>query len=167
MWFNEWCRTMRGERCGSLQAHYGTLLRLKQYFPFSLIDAMGSLDECRQQIAREMRYQSSMDLDEATYAAIRHLPLARELVRTSRQQLVSHLDTYCKKHHAIFLEVGPPPPLSSTMLPGRGRSSLPKGSLSARSVAPACCAWRGSIYHFTGLKARSLAFAQQTTAPAC
>ena len=70
---------------------------------------MGSLDECRQQIAREMRYQSSMDLDEATYAAIRHLPLARELVRTSRQQLVSHLDTYCKKHNAIFLQVDPSP----------------------------------------------------------
>lgn len=53
------------------QAHYNTLLRLKQYFPFSLIDAMGSLDECRAQIARELRYQSSLDLDEATYAAIR------------------------------------------------------------------------------------------------
>lgn len=27
-----------------MQAHYNTLLRLKQYFPFSLIDAMGTLD---------------------------------------------------------------------------------------------------------------------------
>lgn len=54
-----------------LQAHYSTLLRLKQYFPFSLIDAMGSLEECKAQIARELRYQSSLDLDEATYATIR------------------------------------------------------------------------------------------------
>lgn len=53
------------------KAHYHTILRLKQYFPFSLIDAMGSLEECRQQIMRELRYQSSLDLDEATYAAIR------------------------------------------------------------------------------------------------
>ena len=88
-----------------LQAHYGTLLRLKQYFPFSLIDAMGTMDECRQQINREMRYQSSMDLDETTYAAIRHLPLAKELVRTSRQQLVSHLDSYSRKHTAVFEKV--------------------------------------------------------------
>jgi hypothetical protein len=32
---------------------------------------MGSLEETRQQIMRELRYQSSLDLDEATYAAIR------------------------------------------------------------------------------------------------
>lgn len=88
-----------------LQAHYGTLLRLKQYFPFSLIDAMGALEECRAQISQELRYQSSMDLEEATYGAIRHLPLAKELVRTSRQQLVSHLDTYCKKHNDVFIKV--------------------------------------------------------------
>lgn len=90
-----------------MQAHYGTLLRLKQYFPFSLIDAMGTVEECRQQINREMRYQSSMDLAEATYSAIRHLPLAKELVRTSRQQLVSHLDMYCKKHNHTFMQVRP------------------------------------------------------------
>lgn len=87
------------------QAHYTTLLRLKQYFPFSLIDAMGSLEECRAQIARELRYQSSLDLDEATYAAIRHLPLAKDLVRASRQQLVAHLDGYAKRHKRLFERV--------------------------------------------------------------
>lgn len=91
--------------CVFLQAHYGTLLRLKQYFPFSLIDAMGTVEECRRQIVRELRYQSSMDLEEQTYSAIRHLPLARELVRTSRQQLVSHLDGYSRKHNTIFKQV--------------------------------------------------------------
>lgn len=53
------------------KAHYNTILRLKSYFPFSLIDAMGTLEECRSQIVRELRYQSSLDLDERTYAAIR------------------------------------------------------------------------------------------------
>lgn len=103
------------------KAHYHTILRLKSFFPFSLIDAMvgcqggtcrrspcafavviiylsraprpelpppssaalligtvlpslptqGTLDEARQQIMRELRYQSSLDLDEATYSAIR------------------------------------------------------------------------------------------------
>eukprot|EP00884_Botryococcus_braunii_P018635 jgi/Botrbrau1/5455/Bobra.27_1s0006.1 len=87
------------------KAHYNTLLRLKQYFPFSLIDAMGTLDECKAQITRELRYQSSLDLDEGTYAAIRHLPLAKDLVRISRQQLVSHLDLYCKRHNKTFMKV--------------------------------------------------------------
>lgn len=91
-----------------MQAHYATILRLKQYFPFSLIDAMGGLEDTRAQISRELRYQSSLDLDEATYAAIRHLPLAQDLVRASRQQLVHRLDTYSKRHHKIFMEVGLP-----------------------------------------------------------
>jgi adenylate kinase family enzyme len=87
------------------KAHYSTILRLKTYFPFSLIDAMGSLDECRAQIVRELRYQSSLDLDEKTYAAIKHLPLARDLVRVARQRLVFRLDSYCKRHNKMFSEV--------------------------------------------------------------
>jgi hypothetical protein len=87
------------------KAHYHTILRLKSFFPFSLIDAMGTLDEARQQIMRELRYQSSLDLDEATYAAIRHLPLARDLVRVARQRLVFRLDAYCKRDNKLFSEV--------------------------------------------------------------
>ena len=87
------------------KAHYSTILRLKQFFPFSLIDAMGTLEECRSQIVRELRYQSSLDLDERTYAAIRHLPLARDLVRVARQRLVFRLDSYCKRHYKLFLDV--------------------------------------------------------------
>lgn len=69
---------------------------------------MGGLEDTRAQISRELRYQSSLDLDEATYAAIRHLPLAQDLVRASRQQLVHRLDTYSKRHHKIFMEVSTP-----------------------------------------------------------
>ena len=35
------------------------------------LGVQGTLDEARQQIMRELRYQSSLDLDEATYSAIR------------------------------------------------------------------------------------------------
>ncbi|KAK9819601.1 hypothetical protein WJX72_000150 [[Myrmecia] bisecta] len=87
------------------KAHYTTLLRLKLYFPFSLIDANGTLEDTKAQIAKELRYQSSLDLDEATYAIIKHLPLAGNLAVTSRQQLVSRLDAYCKRHHKVFVEV--------------------------------------------------------------
>jgi adenylate kinase family enzyme len=87
------------------KAHYSTILRLKSYFPFSLLDAMGTVEECRAQIVRELRYQSSLDLDEKTYAAIRHLPLARDLVRVARQRLVFRLDSYCKRHNEMFGQV--------------------------------------------------------------
>jgi hypothetical protein len=46
---------------------YCLRLRLKQFFPFTLIDAMGSLEETRQQITKELRYQSSLDLSARTY----------------------------------------------------------------------------------------------------
>eukprot|EP00891_Asterochloris_glomerata_P009685 jgi/Astpho2/9685/e_gw1.00147.4.1_t len=92
-------------RYAIFKAHYNTVLRLKQFFPFSLIDAMGSLEDTRAQIMRELRYQSSLDLQEATYAAIRHLPLAADLVKASRQQLVHRLDTYSKRHRKTFLEI--------------------------------------------------------------
>ena len=39
------------------------------------------------------------------YAAIRHLPLAKDLVRASRQQLVAHLDAYSKRHPKLFRAV--------------------------------------------------------------
>jgi hypothetical protein len=87
------------------KAHYQTILRLKSFFPFSLIDAMGTQEETRSQIVRELRYQSSLDLDERTYAAIRHLPLARDLVRVARQRLVFRLDSYCKRNPALFSQV--------------------------------------------------------------
>ena len=66
---------------------------------------MGDLESTKAQIARELRYQSSMDLDDRTYAAIRHLPLAPELVRASRQQLVAHLDSYARRHASTFDKV--------------------------------------------------------------
>ena len=39
------------------------------------------------------------------YSAIRHLPLAKDLVRASRQQLVAHLDAYSKRHRGLFEKV--------------------------------------------------------------
>lgn len=85
--------------------HYTTLLRLMQHFPFTLIDAMGSLKECELQIAKELRYQSSLDLDEDTYALIAHIPLAKEVVRRSRQQLVARLDWYAARNLEVFRSV--------------------------------------------------------------
>jgi len=87
------------------KAHYSAILRLKQFFPFHLIDSMGSLTETQEQITQELRYQSSLDLSEETYAMIRHLPLSKELVRTARQQLVSRLDTYAELHRPDFAAV--------------------------------------------------------------
>lgn len=51
---------------------------------------------------QELRYQSSLDLSEETYSAIRHLPLAKDLQQTARQQLVSRLEGYCRQQRPLF-----------------------------------------------------------------
>ena len=66
---------------------------------------MGTVDDTKAHILRELRYQSSLDLDDATYQSIKHLPLARHLVKSSRQQLVTRLDNYCRRQNEIFQEV--------------------------------------------------------------
>ncbi|KAG1654469.1 hypothetical protein FOA52_006071, partial [Chlamydomonas sp. UWO 241] len=50
-------------------------------------------------------YQSSLDLGQATYQGIRHLPKAHELVQHARQQLVSRLDYHCEKYPHLFQKV--------------------------------------------------------------
>jgi hypothetical protein len=60
------------------------VLKLKDFFPFSLIDAMGTLAECEAQIARELRYQSSLDLHEEVYRRVTPIPLVTEIVNEAR-----------------------------------------------------------------------------------
>ena len=97
--------TAAKRRYSTFKEHYATLLRLKHYFPFTLIDAMGSLRECEAQISRELRYQSSLELGEGTFDAIRHIPIASAIANRARQQLVGRLDDYYNTNTETFLEV--------------------------------------------------------------
>jgi hypothetical protein len=63
---------------------------------------------CSAQIGHELRYQSSLDLDERTYATISRVPLAREVVAHSRQHLVQRLDDYQLSHTDVFHKVRVP-----------------------------------------------------------
>mmetsp|Transcript_26045 Transcript_26045/g.72927 ORF Transcript_26045/g.72927 Transcript_26045/m.72927 type:complete len:387 (+) Transcript_26045:321-1481(+) len=92
-------------RYDTFKKHYSTILKLKDYFPFSLIDAMGSLEDCAAQIAHELRYQSSLDLDEDVYRLVTSIPLVTEIVKEARMKLVRRLNGYCKKHMVLFEEV--------------------------------------------------------------
>jgi hypothetical protein len=76
--------------------HYGAMNRLKELLPFSIIDAMGTLAETREQISNELRYQSSHDLDPATYRLLQHIPLARDVAQNARTELVMRLDSYAQ-----------------------------------------------------------------------
>lgn len=55
--------------------------------------------------SRPRRYQSSLDLSYETYAAIRHLPLARDVSQHARQQLVMRLDNHSERYPDLFQKV--------------------------------------------------------------
>jgi hypothetical protein len=63
---------------------------------------MSSVQDTHEQITQELRHQSSLDLSEDAYSAIRHLPHAKDLQQTARQQLVSRLEGYCSQQRPLF-----------------------------------------------------------------
>lgn len=78
---------------------------LKQSFPFNLINAAGTIEETRQVVMQELSYQSSLELQEETYDALKHLPTAADVSKRARQNLVSRLDSYQFHHREVFTGV--------------------------------------------------------------
>jgi len=78
---------------------------LKRSFPYNLINASGSVEEVKNVVMQELSYQSSLELAEDTYNAIRHIPTAAEITRHARINLVARLDGYQREHTVTFTEV--------------------------------------------------------------
>lgn len=60
---------------------------MKRFFHFHFIDANGGFKEVQERIRKEIAYQSSMELDKATFSFVRKLPLASELTANARHAL--------------------------------------------------------------------------------
>lgn len=73
---------------------YDALVSLKEIFHYHFINAQAPLEKVQQNIVRELEYQSSLELDPRTFDQLRDLPLASEIVRHARQDLVRRLDRY-------------------------------------------------------------------------
>ena len=73
---------------------YDALVSLNQIFHYHFINAQAPLHVVQQNIVRELEYQSSLELDPRTFDALRRLPLASEIIRHARQDLVRRLDNY-------------------------------------------------------------------------
>ncbi|WP_404425237.1 nucleoside monophosphate kinase [Nibricoccus sp. IMCC34717] len=84
---------------------WSALQSLKEIYHYHFINAQGPFDEVEQNILRELQYQSSLELDPATFDRLRSLPLAQEIVVHARQELVKRLDTYEREHTEIFAKV--------------------------------------------------------------
>ncbi|MCB1226135.1 MAG: nucleoside monophosphate kinase [Verrucomicrobiales bacterium] len=73
---------------------YDALVSLKEIFHYHFINAQAPLEKVQQNIIRELEYQSSLELDPRTFDQLRDMPLASEIVRHARQDLVRRLDGY-------------------------------------------------------------------------
>jgi adenylate kinase len=84
---------------------YDALVSLKELFHYHFINAQAPLEVVRRNIVRELEYQSSLELEPRTYDLLRRLPLASEIVRAARQELVNRLDGYATDNAATFERV--------------------------------------------------------------
>ena len=84
---------------------YDALVSLNQIFHYHFINAQAPIGTVQENIVRELAYQSSLELDPRTFDCVRTLPLASEIVRHARQDLVRRLDAYVVEHPALFSRV--------------------------------------------------------------
>jgi adenylate kinase len=84
---------------------YDALVSLKQIFHFHFINAQAPPDVVRENILRELEYQSSLELDPRTFVAMQKLPVASDIVMHARRDLVSRLDAYEIESPELFHDV--------------------------------------------------------------
>lgn len=83
---------------------YESLTSLREVFFYHYINAHGSVWEVRRRIEDELRYQSSLELDQRTHDVIGRIPIAQSLSVHARQDLVRRLDAYCQEDGDLFAQ---------------------------------------------------------------
>ncbi len=84
---------------------YESLKTLREVFFYHFVDAQGSVEEVRRRIEDELRYQSSLELDQKTLDRIAHIPVAQRLGIHARQDLVTRLESYNRDFPELFEQV--------------------------------------------------------------
>lgn len=84
---------------------YDALVSLKAIFHYHFINAQPPLEVVQENIVRELEYQSSLELDPRTFDRLRVLPLASEIIRHARQDLVRRLDGYEVENAKLLKQV--------------------------------------------------------------
>lgn len=75
---------------------------VKHRFHFHFIDADAPIAQVKERVLEELEYQSSLELGEDTFEAVRRFPLATELTAHARQSLVNRLDRNYANHRDVF-----------------------------------------------------------------
>ena len=81
---------------------WDALTSLKEIYHYHYINAEGPIDEVENNILDELQYQSSLELEPRTFERLHRLPLAEDITRHARQELVRRLDSYELDHTELF-----------------------------------------------------------------
>lgn len=81
---------------------YESLTSLRQIFHYHFINAQRSIEEVQQSIVGELKYQSSLELDQLTNDLMSRIPVSSDVIVHARQDLVERLERYTKQHLELF-----------------------------------------------------------------
>src|SRR5262245_2328474 len=84
---------------------WSALTSLRQLYHYHFVNAEGPIAEVQANILKELKYQSSLELDPRTFARLRALPLAEEIAVHARQELVRRLDSYEFEHTQLLAQI--------------------------------------------------------------
>ncbi len=84
---------------------WDALQSLKEIFHYHFINAQGSFETVEQNILKELRYQSTLELDPRTVDKLRIIPVASSIIVHARQELVKRIDGYALEHGELLEKV--------------------------------------------------------------
>lgn len=84
---------------------YESLTSLREIFHYHYVNAQETIEKVQEAIVRELAYQSSLELDEASYDLVDRIPVASSIIVHARQELVGRLDEYARTQRPLFERV--------------------------------------------------------------
>lgn len=84
---------------------FESLDSLRQIFHYHFINAQSSIEEVQESIVDELKYQSSLELNQLTNDLVSRIPVASDIVIHARQDLVERLEQYSKRNHELFKRI--------------------------------------------------------------
>lgn len=84
---------------------FEALTSLRKHFHYHFVNADAPLAEVEKSINAEFQYQSSLELGQATHDIIHRIPVASDVTRYARQELVRRLDEYEHAAASLFKKV--------------------------------------------------------------
>lgn len=84
---------------------YDSLKSLQEVFHYHYINAFGTIQEVRARVIDELKYQSSLELEQPTFDTLSQIPVASRIVQHARQEMVRRLDSYQQQESELFQRV--------------------------------------------------------------